>query len=177
MITIEDYWRVLDKIKSSWGKNVYKHIDYCGLEPIRPLENFGYFCTPKNTLTFATTGGNGVHFGIIIGKNSNSTKGAIVMTVPMAEINNIIVAEDLEEFFSIGYYVGWFVLEQLAYNLKDTIDYYSKPDPEISAKEQVFLEMIRSEIPIQHKPISETRLKELEQKYFGQLEIESVLDL
>lgn len=99
------------------------------------------------------------------------------MTVPMAEINNIIVAEDLKEFFSLGYFVGWFALEQLAYNSEETIEYYSKLDPEISTNKQVFLEMIRREMLIHHKPLSDVRLKELKQKHFGRLEFESILDL
>ena len=110
-MTIENYWRIDDIIKDKWGKNAYKYIDYCGLEPVRPMTHFGYFCTPKNSKTFASTGGDGVHFGFVDVQGANSDSGPIVMTVPMAETNNVIVAEDLEEFFCIGYFVGWFALE------------------------------------------------------------------
>jgi hypothetical protein len=174
MITIEDFWRIDDLVKAKLGKKAYKHINYCGLELVRPLHNIGYFCTPKNSLTFATTGGDGVHFGIINGKNLKGNIGPIVMTVPMAQRNNVVVAEDLEEFFSIGYYVGWFALEQIVYDLEDTIAYFSKPDEEMEKKGLLFLEIIRKELTFNHIPLSKQRLNELERKYFDRLEISEV---
>lgn len=172
MITIEDFYRIDDQIKATWGKNLYKYIDYCGLEPIRPMQCAGYFCTPKNSLTFASTGGDGVHFGIVSGSNNKVNAGPIVMTVPMADINNVVVAEDLEEFFSIGYYVGWFALEQILYDLEEAIEYFSKPDDEMSQKEIRFLDMVRKELSIKPVPLSKQRLKELEEMYFPVLKID-----
>ena len=176
MITIDDFWRIDDQIKARWGKNFYKYIDYCGLVPVRPLQNYGYFCTPKNSLTFATTCGDGVHFGIMKDKNGEINVGPVIMTVPMFSKNNIVIAGDLDEFFSLGYYVGWFALEQIVYDIDETIDYYSRTDsdPEMEKEEYLFLEIIRKELPINHKPLSKERLKELEQRYFDRLEIGSV---
>ena len=173
MITIEDFWRIDDLIKAKWGRKFYQYIDYCGLEPVRPLVHDGYFCTPKNTLTFATTGGNGVHFGIITDTNSNETSGPIVMTVPMADTKNVVVAEDLNEFFSLGYYVGWFALEEIVYDLDETVDYFSKPDKEITQEKNAFLEIIRKEFTVHHIPLSKVRLDELEKTYLSILEIDN----
>lgn len=169
MITIEDFWAIDDLIKEKWGKKYYNFIYYCGLEPIRPMKNEGYFCTPKNSLTFASTGGDGVHFGMVEGLNLTGVLGPIVMTVPMTDNNNIIVAEDLEEFFSIGYYVGWFGLEQLAYDLEGTIEYFAKPDDDLSKEELLFLELIRDKLNISYKPLTKTRLYELKENYFDKL--------
>ncbi|MGV3541363.1 MAG: hypothetical protein ACO1OQ_16225 [Rufibacter sp.] len=171
MMIINDFWRVDDLIKERWGKQAYKFVDYCGLYPVRPLINYNYFCTPKNSLTFANTGGNGVHFSILnlafLGENAEP----VVMTVPMASINNVIIAEDLEEFFSLGYHVGWNALEQIVYNIEETVTYYSQPDPEITYEQKAFLELIRHELPIKQKPLTQIRLKELEQKYLSKIEI------
>ena len=169
MITIQQFWEIDDHIKSKWGAKFYNHIDYCGLEPVRPLEHLGYFCTPKNSLTFASTGGEGVHFGFLDKNKPNESP--IVMTVPMSDTHNVIVAEDLKEFFSIGYYVGWFAMEQLVYDQEETIEYFSKPDAETDENEIRFLELIRDKFQIQHRPLTAARLEELKAKYFDQIEI------
>lgn len=171
MITIKDFWRIDDQIKAKWGKKFYQHIDYCGLIPIRPLENRGYFCTPKNSLSFASTGGDGVHFGIITDSKQKDASGPIVMTVPMAHTNNVVVAEDLTEFFSLGYHVGWSALEQIVYDLDETIDYFSKSDAEITKEELLFLKIFREELSLKPTSLTKTRLSELEKLYFPMLEV------
>ncbi|MDW7694496.1 hypothetical protein R9C00_07075 [Flammeovirgaceae bacterium SG7u.111] len=176
MIGIKDFWRFDELIKKRFGKKWFNHVDYCGLIPIRPLENYNYFCTPKNSMTFATTGGEGVHFGFITEGNSEINDGPIVMTVPMSNKNNIIVAESFEEFLSLGYHVGWFAIEQLSYDEGDTIKYYSKPDSETTDKERLFLEIIRDELKIKFEPLSKDRLVELHDKYFNQLEINELTE-
>lgn len=170
-MSIEDYWRIDDLIKDKWGKNTYKFIDYCGLQPVRPLTHFGYFCTPQNSKTFASTGGDGVHFGLVELSGVDNRSAPIVMTVPMAEENNVVVAENLKEFFSIGYFVGWFALEQIVYDLDDTIAYFSMPDKELSEEQNRFLELLRSKLKIEHYPLSIERLNLLKDKYFDSLEI------
>lgn len=167
MTTIEDFWRVDDLIKSKWGATAFQMIDYCGLEPIRPMENFGYFCTPANSQTFAATGGDGVHFGIVDGGS-----GPIVMTVPMSENPNVIVAQDLDEFFCLGYYVGWFSMEQIVYDIDNAVKYFSQPDEEITEEESRFLDLIRSELNTEPKPLTKERLAELESLYFKQLKVD-----
>ena len=171
MVEIEDFWRVDDLIRHKWGKNAHKHVDYCGLDPIRPMEHFGYFCTPKNSKTFAATGGDGVHFGFVDGLNNRGTPGPIVMTVPMSDVNNVIIAEDFQEFLSLGYHVGWFALEQIVYDLDYAIDYHSNADEDMSSEELQFLEMLKTDLPIKHIPLTRERLDQLKQDYFGRLDI------
>ena len=81
------------------------------------------------------------------------------MTVPMSDIYNVIVAEHLQEFFSIRYYVGWFAMEQLVYDQEETIEYFSKPDEETDENEMRFLELIRDRFQIQHRPLTTERLE------------------
>ena len=170
-ISLSKLWQLDDLIKERWGRKFYNHIDYCGLIPVRDPGEFNYDCTPKNSLIFASTGGNGVHFGIING--ANGTKGPIVMTSPMAEVSNMVIAENLEEFFSIGFHVGWFALEQLAYDRDDTIKYQNQPDPDLNAAQIRFLELVRSHFNLSHSPLSTNKLEWLQNEYFHHLEIDN----
>ncbi len=173
MVTIEDFWKIDDQLTAKWGRgrNSYKHINYCGIEPVRPLQHYGYFCTPHNSLTFARTGGDGVHFGIVTGSDGKVNAGPVVMTVPMGRIKNVVVAEDLLEFFSIGYYTGWYALEEIAYDVDRAIEYFSGPDMELSRQELVFLEILRQELALKPVLLSKDRLKELEKRYFPILDV------
>ena len=49
------------------------------------------------------------------------------MTVPMSDQHSIVVAETLTEFLGLGYHVGWFSLEQLAYDVTWTLAILVKP--------------------------------------------------
>ena len=169
MITIQQFWAIDDFIKAKWGKKFYNYINYCGLEPVRPMEQYDYFCAPKGSLAFASTGGDGVHFSFLDGENYSASP--IVMTVPMSDTYNTVVAEDLREFFSIGYHVGWFALEQLVYDPEETVEYFSKPDDDMEEDEIRFLELIRDQLHIEHRHLSLQRLEELKQKYFHLIEI------
>jgi hypothetical protein len=173
MLTIKEFFAIEDLINTKWGRKAYKYVDYCGLLPVRPLEYGDYFCTPVNSLCFARTGGDGVHFSIL-NYTSESDTGPVVMTVPMVSRNNIVVAENLEEFFAIGCRNGWFALEQLAYNESEVLEYYATLDEELSEEEQTFLTLLRSELGVEHAPLTAERLAELDRRFFSQLQIKSM---
>jgi hypothetical protein len=78
----------------------------------------GYDASPKGYLTFASTGGDGVHFSV-----PDGTDGPVIMTVPMAFDNpNFVVGSDIKEFLSLGCVYGYFSLEQLAYDWERTVE-------------------------------------------------------
>ncbi|HEX7130934.1 MAG TPA: hypothetical protein VF228_00070 [Iamia sp.] len=80
----------------------------------------GYSSTPTNTVAFASTGGDGVHFSLVDLGDGPSETSPVVMTVPMALGDDLrpnwIVGESLPEFLALGLHGGWFGLEQLAYD-------------------------------------------------------------
>jgi hypothetical protein len=80
-----------------------------------------YDSTPKGSITFASTGGDGVHYGLLrIGDEAMP----VVMTVPMNFDNlHMIVGEDIVDFLSLGCRVGYFSLEQLTYDYQQSIDW------------------------------------------------------
>lgn len=78
-----------------------------------------YLSTPLNADTFASTGIDGVHFSFLALDDSQSQVQPVVMTVPMADGQNIIVGSDLTEFLALGFHSGYISLDQLAFD-RDT---------------------------------------------------------
>jgi hypothetical protein len=75
----------------------------------------GYDATPVNSTTFASTGGDGVHFSLL---HATDVPGAapVVMTVPMQfDAPNHVVGASLREFLALGCRVGYYHLDHLAY--------------------------------------------------------------
>jgi hypothetical protein len=82
-------------------------------DPAATAQPWVYDATPVNAVTFANTGGDGVHFSVLtdVGRAT-----PVVMTVPMAwDSPNHVLGADIREFLSFGCRSGYFALEQLAY--------------------------------------------------------------
>ncbi len=140
---------------------------FAGLEPYS-VSN--YSSTPINAIPFATTGGNGTHFSIL---RLSECVCPIIITCPMncgnsPSEDNIIIAENLKEFLSIGYYNGWFSLEQLFYNKSGTIEYFKSEDKSsdfINSGAKSLINIINAHYNLSHGPLSENRLNELKTMY------------
>ena len=138
---------------------------------------FRYDTTPINTHVFATTCGEGVHFSLL---EITDKIQPIIMTVPCnsgnsIKDNNIIIAENLNEFLSLGFYNGWGYLEQVCYDKEWAISFHSKEDTDPDYQNSIdfiFTKKIRNTFGINHQPLLLERLKELEEKYFHLLEFE-----
>jgi hypothetical protein len=80
-----------------------------------PPEHGGYHCTPTNTIAFAGTGGEGVHFSFLVEDGRVTEKSPIVITVPMDFGHpNHIGGESLFDFLCLGYYRGFFSMETVS---------------------------------------------------------------
>ena len=79
------------------------------------LEHGGYDCTPTNTESFASTGGNGVHFSFLVQDGKVTESSPVVITVPtmIHGQGNFIGGSSLFDFLCLGYHRGYFALEQL----------------------------------------------------------------
>jgi len=153
------------------------YLDYAGLIPNND-QTFRYNPTPKNTVVFAGTGGDGVHYSIL---PLNTEIQPVVMTVPMnfgGYINefNWILGENLNEFLSLGYYNGWFTLEQLCYNKDEAIKFYEKDyikeDFPMPKGDFYYIKGLREKLGYNHIPLNWKRLIELEDLYFDRLEFD-----
>ena len=150
------------------------YFDYAGMIPVED-ENDRYDSSPMNTKVFGQTGGDGVHYSIL---EISEDVQPIVITVPMnfgdsMSDYNIILSENINEFLGIGYYNGWFPLEELCYNNNNAIEFYSKENKDIIYQENgdiQFVKKIREKFNSNHIPLTNKRLKELKLKYFDKLE-------
>lgn len=145
--------------------------DPCGLLLEMPPIEGCYWCTPTNAVTFASTGGDGVHYSYLKDFDSSDDRLPIIMTLPCADENNVIIAESFEEFFNLGYYVGWFSLEQLVYQEERAIAYFSGLDDEPSDYAEARLDYMRQALKIRPVPPQMARFNLLNERYLGLLNI------
>lgn len=148
--------------------------DFAGIIP--DDEIFRYDCTPLNTTIFARTGGDGVHYSFL---EISETLQPIVMTVPMnfgtsIKDYNWILGDNLNEFLSLGYFNGWFPLEQLCHKKEQdwVIRFYEKEndDKEYQSEGDIqFVRKLRTKLNFEHIPLNLDRIKKLEEMYFEQL--------
>lgn len=98
-----------------------------GLTLNKQLDQFRYWCTPLNCVTFANTGGEGVHFSFLLDNDEVRASSPVVVTIPeMAQ--TFIVGEDLFDFLCLGVHRGYFGLEQLAFYPKLTLKVFTNPE-------------------------------------------------
>ncbi len=79
------------------------------------LKRYEYWCDPVNCLTFATTGGEGVHFSFVVQDGKVTENSPVVITIPGTfEHPNFIGGESLFDFLCLGFHRGYFAMETLA---------------------------------------------------------------
>ncbi|MEG1202495.1 MAG: hypothetical protein RSD82_10065 [Comamonas sp.] len=146
--------------------------DDCGLIlEIPPARNWMDWCTPRNVLTFATTGGDSVHYSYLVDERLPADVCPIVMTLPCVNEFSWVVAESFQEFFDYGYHVGWFSLEQLYYDEEEGEAYFRQPSDtfsELGAEQLALLHKVLNMKPV---PPALTRIAELQEKYHAMLAI------
>jgi hypothetical protein len=83
-----------------------------GLILSSPPSPGGYFCTPRNSLSFAWTGGDGVHLSFLVQDGRITEQSPIVITCASAiDDHNLIGGESLFDFLCLGYHRGYFALQ------------------------------------------------------------------
>lgn len=91
------------------------------------LSNFGYYCTPTNSLGFANTGIDGEHFSFLVIESAINAQSPIVVTAPMGleGSQNAIVAESFRDFLRLWMRFGGFPLVDLAFRQKHALKIYT----------------------------------------------------
>ncbi|MHC4401671.1 MAG: hypothetical protein ACYTG0_18525 [Planctomycetota bacterium] len=96
-----------------------------GLFLHEPPKNAGYRSTPLNSVTFASIGVDGIHFGSITGELVVDPSSPVVLTIPMAfEAPNYIVGSSLYDFLCLGCRHGYSNLGNLHLDFDGTMEYY-----------------------------------------------------
>jgi len=178
IIGLEEFRKVVEELATETKSDFPSlYFDYAGMIPIKD-KTFRYDSSPINTEVFATTGGDGVHYSIL---EISEKIQPVVMTVPMnfgdsMRDYNWIIGENLIEFLSIGYFNGWFPIEQLCYDNEWAIEFYSKENMEEDYQNDAdiqFVKKLRSKFGYDHIPLNNERLNELADIYFKYLKFNS----
>ncbi|MDR2875325.1 MAG: hypothetical protein LBV44_05290 [Methylobacillus sp.] len=148
-------------------------LESIGLILERPPSNGGYPDTPVNSVAFAYTGGDGVHYSWLVLPDRPVDLSPIVMTVPMGDTPNVIVGESFHDFLCLGSRSGYFSLEQISYQPEEAINALASQDfdPEIGDTERDFLQRLAKEFNLAPWSAPNQRLTVLREKYLPLLDI------
>ncbi len=150
-----------------------------GLWLLDPPEEPWGDATPVNSVVFATTGGDSVHFCLLDVGLGVAEPCPVVMVVPCCvRAPRVVVGESLREFLALGCVTGFFHLEQLAYDRDEALTYLFEWDAFVrhtycgappSADDQVrlaaqreLLGLLSSTFKLQPWPEPEMRLRRLQ---------------
>ena len=149
-----------------------------GLSLIDPPQHYGDCgtvlysprTTPSNSIAFASTGGDDVHFSLVRHGKNLGDNSPVVMTVPVGGDDvraiNLILGSNLHEFLCLGCVHGYFELEQLFYDPAVTIAQLSSPEPnDGDAKAAETLGVYRRELGLKPWKDIGTRLQELDDQF------------
>ena len=170
---LRDLWKLTDGDPASSSRAAAAFED-AGLILIAPPRWYGYESTPANATSFATTGGDGVHYSWLTFDGVDAERAPIVMTVPMAseERTNIIVGENLREFLNLGCRYGYFPLEQLAYDWDETIRELERQRvaPNAWPEKRRKLNMLTEALGLVPWPSPRQRLRALQDEFLPRIE-------
>jgi hypothetical protein len=93
------------------------------------------------------------------------------MTMPANDQLNYVVAEGFDEFLGLGFNVGWFALEQIAYQPSWALEYFAANDTEVDDDKRIRLAALRRELQIGYAPLSLQRITALTERYEAHLRV------
>jgi len=130
------------------------------------LENGGYWCSPRNALTFARTGGDGDHYSLLIKDGIIDESSPVVLTWP-SEGTQTIVGESLHDFLCFGMHGGYF---QVLSAHTDTPTVESNGllfHPHVEEYQQQVIALLASELKLKPWPQANrvSRYKSLQQRF------------
>ncbi len=121
--------RLEPKIKKFLPGQSKSWLDAIEIKLAKPadLENGGYYCTPTNTLKFASTGTDGEHFSFLLCNDEITSESPVILTTPCNYdgILNVVVAKDFSTFLCLGLRYGYIALGEFAYSPKEAIQIYT----------------------------------------------------
>lgn len=140
------------------------------------------WCTPINCRAFGWTGGDGVHFSLMLRGREITADSPVVMTLPANCGESMIVGENMFDFLCLGLRHGYFALEQLSYKPEEALDAYTnsawRPTTDehgnvgffVSEHHQRLLDYLAERLHLQ--PWTDrNRLAMLQDKYKSQLQL------
>lgn len=115
-----------------------------------PPKNAGYPSTPSNSITFASIGVDGIHFGSVTDSEVVDPMAPVVITIPMAlDTPNYIVGQTLYDFLCLGCRHGFANLGNLHLAFDSTIEHYqSPPDAFYDERSPGILQLLTEELAL-----------------------------
>jgi hypothetical protein len=149
------------------------HFDPIGLILQIPPKSEEYWCTPRNAVTFARTGGGGTHFSLIAIPNVLRAHQPVVMTVPMSDDPNVIVGENLRDFLALGCRAGYFGLEGLVHQPDEKVAELERAQYDDDAEDRAMrmLQVIETTFGLQPWANPKKRLAELKLRFYPTLKL------
>jgi hypothetical protein len=141
-----------------------------GFRLIDPPKHYGTEATPKNSISFAETGGDWVHFSLVSVRGRVSDDSPVVLAYPATSEGhweaNAIVGETLHEFLCLGCRWGFSPIENLTIDWEGSIDELTHgPEPEDLYEDEVqTLEIYRRKLNLEPWPVVEERLRQLQDR-------------
>ncbi|RYZ83160.1 MAG: hypothetical protein EOP06_20450 [Proteobacteria bacterium] len=175
MVSLQKLWAVAEGAAARTGQEPEHVFGDIGLFLERDLQNYEYDLTPLNSVAFASTSGDGVHYNFLGLENEATDDAPVIMTVPCAWADraNVIVGENLYEFLCLGCQYGYFSLEQLVYQPEETLLALKNPLPG-DGSEQQLLALLTNELSLRPWRDVEERLKELNDRYHPLLKMGAI---
>ncbi len=156
---------------------------FIGLELIDPPAHYANIgtdlyeptATPTNTVAFAHTGGDDVHFSLVELDGKLGDLSPVVMTVPMAGDDplslNVVLGASLHEFLCLGCVHGYALIEELPYDRVDTMARLASPENlECDAEDLALLGSFRQQFELTPWKEIDSRLQALDKQFRGVLE-------
>jgi hypothetical protein len=176
MITVKQLHEQINELTAGYEARK-EYFDESGVLVSENQEAWKSDETPLNTTVFAHTGGDFVHYSILI---IDSTLRPVVMTIPINSggVQNLILSETLAEFLGLGYEHGWFPLEQIVYQStghceESIFDYYAEEFHEKEEDVEIMAHQLRKRLKFARVPLRRERLLELNRKYLSQLKFKN----
>jgi hypothetical protein len=159
---LEMLWQLADTAPRPKGTPRDGAFEPIGLILSRPPRRTEYGSTPANTLAFAGSGGDGVHFNFVLRDGRLEKDSPILLSAPMNfDRPHAIVGRDLRDFLALGVGCGFFVLERLVYDPESFLQSYPSLSANQSEPERELLRLIRETFGVEPWTDPRARLEEL----------------
>lgn len=168
VVSFDDLRRVHDLIAERFPHDYLDDgLGAVGLFLHRTPVNAGYPSTPKNSVTFASLGVDGIHIGSLTPGAVVDPNAPIVLTTPMEfDAPNRIVGRTLHDFLCLGCHHGYTYLANLAIHPEATADSFSQPPTEFfDDRAPAILQVMRSAWSLSPWADVSRRLAELEAEF------------
>jgi hypothetical protein len=147
---LEKLWTIADTASRPPGTTRDAVFEPIGLILSRPPKRATYASTPRNTVAFAWTGGDGVHFDFLTREDDVHVDSPVLLVAPTSfERPYVVVGRNLRDFLALGVGRGFFELERLTQDADGFFASYPKSAKQWGERESERIEQLRAAFAIE----------------------------